>query len=488
MLEINHIAVVPIFVNAGTALLPAVMAPVLSAAALLLRPRELLRACRRRPVSAAVLLVVLIGLWPALQWLLAPRPVRAVVRDDRIDWNAVAIDALRREQPGNAAQLLLPAWQHNEPGAMFLSSPAVRSGRVYAATCVIDVTGLKYGAVVCLDAQTGRPIWKTEMADGQDLKPFFSSPVLTADGESVLIGQGLHDDADSDLLCLDSRTGQVRWRLRTPLHIESTPAIVGDVVIAGVGAIEGPDHKQLKGTDPGYVLAARIADGKESWRVAVNDPESSPAVGSDGTVYIGSGYNGNAVVAIESGACGDERIRWKTAAPFPITAAVTLAGDRVIVGGGNGDYVSAADDPAGVVMALDAASGGVVWQQNMPDAVLGACAVDNGQVICPVRSGELVALAMEDGGVIWRSAVGSAPLLAGPAIVDGRVYAVSAEGQLHVIDAADGRVVERHALNDPANPGTMNLSLSSPTISGDRLYVGSETGGLRCYSLNRGER
>ena len=111
-----------------------------------------------------------------------------------------------------------------------------------------------------------------------------------------MIGQGLHDDADCDLLCLDASSGAVRWQIKTPLHIEGSPAIFGDMVVAGAGAIEGPDHKPT--THIGMVIAVRISDGKKLWQYDMNDPESSPAIDEDGTVYIGSGFQGNAVVAL----------------------------------------------------------------------------------------------------------------------------------------------------------------------------------------------
>ncbi|MCY2954163.1 MAG: Pyrrolo-quinoline quinone, partial [Planctomycetota bacterium] len=66
------------------------------------------------------------------------------------------------------------------------------------------------------------------------------------------------------------------------------------------------------------------------------------------------------------------------------------------------------------------------------------------------------------------------------------VYAVSRDGYLALLDVNDGRVVERHALNDPANPGQDGLSLSSPMVAGGCVFVGSETGGLRCFIGGKG--
>jgi outer membrane protein assembly factor BamB len=281
------------------------------------------------------------------------------------------------------------------------------------------------------------------------------------------------------------------WNVPTPLHVEGSPAIDGDVAVAGAGAIEvGPDH-QARG-DPGYVLAVRLSDGKQLWKYPVNDPESSPAI-RDGVAYIGSGLNGSHLVAlrIESDedlrTSGRDRLVWKVPTPYPATGTVTLADDLVLLGCGNGDYVVTAADPKGAVVAFDRATGAVRWQEDVADAVLGPIAVRDGVAVCPIRNGEVVALDLRkpSGGsrLLWRQRVsGRAAVLAGCAFTGTHVYAVSNDGYLAVLDARDGKVLERHYLNAKDRPGEMGLTLSSPFVVNGRVYVGSETGGLRCFA------
>ena len=516
----GSIAVVPIFVNAGAAILPAVIAALASAAGLLLKPRELARACRRQPrVAAGTLAGLLIVVAVGAALFAASGPAgggrgRGAPTKPAVDWAKLAVEILHRRQARPAALdgsadrqhgaivlgrdfsrcgygggpvplRLGPLWQYTEADTMFLSSPAVAGGKVYAAACQIDVAG-KYGFIVCLDAETGQAAWQQWGGEDEGFQAFFSSPALTADGKYLLIGQGLHEHKDCSLLCLDAATGKIRWQVKTPLHIEGSPAVRGDVVVAGAGAIEDRNRRPIG--EAGFVLAVRISDGQVLWRHALADPESSPALGDDGTVYIGSGFNGCAVVALRGEP--DEALRkkhlarelWRTESPYPVTGAVTLAGDLVVVGGGNGDYVYGSADPAGVAIALDRRTGKVRWRTDMPDAVLGAIAASGGKLICPVRNGEVVALSAADGAVLWRRQVsGGEPVLAACAFAGPAVYAVSRDGCLAVLRAADGKVLERHALNVAGKPGEMGLSLSSPTVVGGRLFVGSETGGLRCF-------
>jgi outer membrane protein assembly factor BamB len=567
------LGVVPVFVNAGAALLPAIVAGIASLLGLLLRPRELLRLCWQRPYVPVAVLAVGVGGYFGISHLLAAgeaatgdAPARGAAEARRQsadggDWSAVALELIRRQERdwqrawlaerdrrmelerrlaalerklgaggdetpsrdhtvshdvpgapdeppatrpilfrhdagrsgyagGGSPRKLRPLWEYSEDFTMYLTSPLVAGGRVYGATCVLDPPG-NFGAVFALDAATGEELWYTdrytnhETGREREFNAFFSSPALSADGKHLVIGQGLHFDADCELLCFDAETGEVRWAVPTPLHIEGTPAIEGDLVVAGAGAIEGPDGK-AKG-DPGFVLAVRLSDGKQLWTYPVNDPESSPVL-RDGVAYVGSGINGSAVYALRTetdeqlAAQGLERLLWKTPTPYPAVGPVTLAGDLVLIGCGNSNFVFVSPDPKGAVLALDAATGELRWKVELPHTVLGPIAVVDGKAIAGVLSGELVALDLRASGkALWRRTLPDGGMLkAGPAYTGSHVYAVTHDGYLYVLDAAEGEIVERHYINTPGKPGEMGLSISSPTVAGGRVYVGSETGGLRC--------
>jgi outer membrane protein assembly factor BamB len=525
------IAVIPIFVNAGTAVLPTIMAAAASVALVVFKPRELVHLLGRRPVALGVLAAgLVIGLGITIWYLASSSIVHTGQRDRttaalRYDWAKVAQEIIAQqqvrqetkatateltghagparsavEQPvsmpraeqnsshsstetGPAPLKLAPLWRFCPEDTMFLGAPAVMGSRVFAAGCQTDLGGYT-GLLVCLDSESGRPLWQITEIKGEPLRPFFSSPAVTQDGKYLVIGQGLHQDRDCSLLCFDAATGQLRWAVQTSLHIESSPAISGDTAVVGAGAVEGRDGKPVG--DPGYCLAVRISDGKELWRQPVNDPESSPAIDEDGIVYIGSGFNGNAVLALRSEsdeqlrAKNLQRIAWRTAVAQPIPGPITLAGDVVIAGGGNSDLVHSNRNARGLVVALDRGTGSVLWQTSFDDAVLGAIACGTDTLFCPVRTGEVVALALKDGRTLWRTRIsGASPVLGGCTLAAGRIHAASSDGYLAVLNAEDGRVLEKAYLNDQAKPGT-GLTLSTPRIAGRRVVVGSETGGLCC--------
>jgi len=519
------IAVIPIFVNAGAAVLPTVVAAVASVVMVAFKPGELLSLIRRRPASAGVsagAIAVGLGL---VTWCLTSGGTGHAAKSTGVaaaahyDWAKVAQDliaqqTIRQEMAAASAGAanrveiqsqdskseilnlkspkgdpssakLSPLWSFRPEETMFLGAPAAAGNRVFAAGCQTDLGGYT-GLLACLDRETGKPLWQITDVKGEPLRPFFSSPAVTQDGKYLVIGQGLHEDRDCSLLCFEAMMGQLRWAVKTPLHIESSPVVFGDLAVVGAGAVEGKDGKPVG--DPGYCLAVRISDGKELWRQPVNDPESSPAIDENGIVYIGSGFNGKAVVALRSEsneqlqARNLDRIVWRTSVSQPIPGPIVLAGDVVIAGGGNSDLVHSNRNAQGLVVALNRATGAILWQTQFDDAVLGGIACGSDTLFCPVRTGEVAALALKDGRVLWRTRLsGNAPVLGGCAFVGARVYAVSSDGYLAVLEAKDGRILEKTPLNDQAKPGT-GLTLSTPRVAGGRVIVGSETGGLRCLA------
>ncbi|HEX8915765.1 MAG TPA: PQQ-binding-like beta-propeller repeat protein, partial [Humisphaera sp.] len=376
----SHLAVVPIFVNAGAAILPAVIGGATQFVAALFRPREMVALVRRRPWVPAVVLAVLglagLGAWWAVTAAGAPKAeAKAADGPAPVDWGDVGrrIVAERLAVAGESPTKLKELWTFGAPRkdedgewgltTWFLATPHVRDGVVYTASALASAGG-QSGTVVAIKARSGEQLWRTGSATpgGAKLKPIYSSPALTDDGRWVVVGQGLHLDAGCSLLCLDAASGEVRWQVPTPLHLESSPAIHGDVAVIGAGAIEDAVTRKPTG-DPGFVLAVRISTGQELWRYPLPDPESSPVFGDDGTVYVGSGFNGNALVALRSEAdaelAGKSRLVWKVPSQHPVLGDVALAGDLVVAGTSNSDMVNLAAAPAGGVIAVRRTTGEV---------------------------------------------------------------------------------------------------------------------------------
>jgi outer membrane protein assembly factor BamB len=138
------------------------------------------------------------------------------------------------------------------------ATPAVVDGRLYAGSGIGRNSGEPGDpAVFCLEARTGRKLWLLPLERNL---PAWGSPVVA--GEEVYFGIGNGDmftDAGDEkpagaLLCVDARTGRERWRypvgngvLNRPV-VDATRVYFGsrDGVCYAVGRKDGRLHWQLR--------------------------------------------------------------------------------------------------------------------------------------------------------------------------------------------------------------------------------------------------
>lgn len=517
------LGVVPVFINTGAAVLPAIIGPILAAMANIFKPRALWRIIRRNPL-VFLILFLLIGLLTITGWMFFGSPNNnpgryraanpATTRFDWVQWARYRLEnpdigspkmpvdpvfQIPTSQPvifrgdakrlgGDGVDIGLPMTQswivHPEQGASYYSTPTVVNSRIYLGAYVPGLFGA-YGTLMCLDARNGDVIWKKEKFKDDELKAFFSSPAISADGKYLVVGEGFHQDYNCRLLCFDALTGEEKWAVKSTLHIESSPAIYGDLAVVGCGAIEGGvDHKPL--TDPGHLLAVRISDGAKLWQYPLNDPEASVVFDSNGILYAGSGFNGNAVVALRTetdeqlASKGLKREIWRVSTSYPITSAISVADGMVYCGGGGSDY-SYAREKGGGVYAIDAKTGNVLWSRDLGSTVIAPVSVAGDRLICPVWDGRTTALSRTDGSILWEQRLsGSNSMLAGVCVGKERAVALSKNGVLASLRLSDGNIEFRQTL------GTTGMCISSPTSLGGMLYV-ARGQDLRAFRTQEGE-
>jgi len=146
------------------------------------------------------------------------------------------------------------------------------------------------------------------------------TPVLH--GDSLILNWD--QEADSSLICLNTKTGNQRWRMpREEKTSWNTPLIVEHA---------GKTQVILNGTNRarGYDLS----DGKVVWECAGMTTNAIPsAVAKDGMAYIMSGYRGAAAVAVPLDSTGDlkdnGKVGWRYAKGTPYVPSPLLLGDRL---------------------------------------------------------------------------------------------------------------------------------------------------------------
>ncbi|MDB5332942.1 MAG: qgdA, partial [Phycisphaerales bacterium] len=161
------------------------------------------------------------------------------------------------------------------------ASPAVADGKV--------VTIGVRGVISCLDAASGRKIWRKD--DFQGSMPQFnasSSPIIT---DGLVIAQ-LGGREDGAVVAYDLATGEQKWKSGG-----ASPAYASPVLMTAGGTklvIAMTDRK---------IIALNVADGKQVWetpfeaqRMAYN--AASPVVDGQTLIYSGGG-RGTTAVKIE---------------------------------------------------------------------------------------------------------------------------------------------------------------------------------------------
>jgi outer membrane protein assembly factor BamB len=147
-------------------------------------------------------------------------------------------------------------WRHHCGDSIIHSSPVIaEDGTIYIGT-MIDVVAL---------SSNGTEKWRYA---GQNI---YSSPVLALDG-TIIFGSW-----DNYIYALNPN-GTLRWRYLTGDHVMGPASIAVD----GTVYIASWD---------GYLYALNPLNGSLIWRVAIKyGSESNPAIGPDGTIYIGESY------------------------------------------------------------------------------------------------------------------------------------------------------------------------------------------------------
>jgi outer membrane protein assembly factor BamB len=159
-----------------------------------------------------------------------------------------------------------------------------------------------------------------------------------------------------------------------------------------------------------------------------------------------------------------------------------------VVGGG---LVFALDAAAGI-RAVDAASGALRWETSLvpneeeegEEGFGGGLALDGGRLFATTGFGEVLALNPASGEVLWRRAFG-APFRAGPAAADGLVVAVSRASTAFALSAQTGEIVWR-VQGVGAEAGF--LGGASPAVGGGGAVLPFSSGELVAVDAVTGRR
>jgi len=310
---------------------------------------------------------------------------------------------------------------------------------------------------------------------------------------------------DGNVVAMHPETGKEFWRTKLDIELSAGPGVGENLVVAG--------------TANGWLIALDATSGTEKWRVNIaGEILARPVIKDDVVVAMTIDNRLHAVSAFD----GSERWTVEQATPLLTmrgSATPVIVGTTVIAGFDNGRLV-----------AVDLASGDVVWEQLLSPptgrsdlerlsdidgeiSVVGqdvyasgyhgsiaALASESGQILWArelssyegvaadwnnlytvTDTGEVVALTRRTGDEAWRQSSllrrePTVPVAFGTTVVVGDL-----EGYLHFFSNFDGEPVARVRLGHDA------IS-ADPVVVANRLYVQSDSGIVAAFAVQEPRR
>lgn len=344
------------------------------------------------------------------------------------------------------------------------AAPTVLAGTLFVGSAA--------GTVRALDAATGCIHWQYEA----------SGPVRSA--MTVALDDGaprlLFSDQNGGVYALDARTGEARWRMRVEEH-EATRLTGSFAVHDGVAFVPAASWEETRSIDPEYqcctfrgsVSAVRVRDGSVVWKTYLVDAPIRTGATALGTPTFGPSGAG-------------------------VWSSPTVDAARGVLYVTTGDnYSHPATATSDAIVALDIATGRIVWsQQTLPNDVYNSacgsrgpnCPDDAGPdydfgssaILVRPRGGRDVLVAGQKSGVVY----GLDPDDGGRLLWQTRVGRGSTNGGVQWGMASDGRHVFA-AVSDVVRPpggiGTIG-SLGNATLDP------TQGGGLTALDLRDGTK
>lgn len=284
--------------------------------------------------------------------------------------------------------------------------------------------------------------WSVDTGDS-----FGASPVVHEDVLCIPGGTGT-------VYGIDAITGDQLWTHSETQQLGMTPAVFNEKFV--VPSLNPHDHR---------LVALEPEDGRVKWELRFEQGAANPPTVADESLFITRSDGG----IVSYGAGGTQR--WEEQVDSKIWTSPAVAENTVVVGSFDG------------VHAFDAASGSRQWTypiQTVPESKPGSAPtiVDGTVIYCGGYRDRtrIVGLDLDDGTEVFSYPTDDV-LSASPAVTEERLV-VGTSTHLLALNWRSGTEVWRRHYYDMKTNGDVNpigsAVLSSPVISGETVYVGTQ--------------
>ncbi|MEM6161853.1 outer membrane protein assembly factor BamB [Erwinia sp. P6884] len=328
--------------------------------------------------------------------------------------------------------------------------PAWADNTVYAAD--------RHGLVKALNSGDGSKKWEVDLAEKTG---FFSrnrsallSGGVTADGAHVYLGS-----ERAQVYALNSSDGSIAWQTKAAGEVLSRPVVSDGLVLVHTsnGMLQGLDQNS----------------GAIKWSVNLDVPalslrgESAPATAFGAAIVGGDNGRVSAVIMNQGQIIWQQRISQPTGA----TEIDRLADVDMTPIVDNGVVYALAYN--GNLSALDLRSGQILWKReigSVKDMV-----VDAGRIYLVDQDDRVIALSTEGGVTIWRQSDLLHRILTSPVLYNGYLVVGDSEGYLHWINTTDGRFVAQQEVDSSGFQ-------TEPVVASDKLLIQAKGGEVYAFT------
>ncbi|HDG1665847.1 outer membrane protein assembly factor BamB [Kluyvera ascorbata] len=328
--------------------------------------------------------------------------------------------------------------------------PAYADSVVYAAD--------RKGTVKALNADDGKEVWSVNLAEKDGW--FSRKPALLSGGLTVAGGHLYVGSEKAQVYALDAGDGAVVWKTTAAGEVLSRPTVSDGLVLV---------H-----TSNGQLQALDENSGVVKWTVNLDMPalslrgESAPAVAYGAAIVGGDNGRVSAVLMQQGQMIWQQRISQATGST-EIDRLSDVDTTPVIV---NGVVYALAYN--GNLTALDLRSGQIMWKRELGS--VNDFIVDGDRIYIVDQNDRLLALTTDGGVTLWTQSDLLHRLLTSPALYNGSLVVGDAEGYMHWINPEDGRFVAQQKVDSAG-------FLTDPVVADGKLLIQAKDGTV--YAITR---
>jgi outer membrane protein assembly factor BamB len=229
------------------------------------------------------------------------------------------------------------------------------TGKPVASSPAIGADGIIYiggwdGKVYALDAASGVKKWEFEIQNG-----LFSSPVVGFN--NTVYAASVEVDGKNGVFCaLDGKTGGKKWEHKAKKNVTTYAPTIGPAIASDNVVYLGISLDILG--DEGKLIALDGKTGTVKWEFDLNCLPSPPVIGADKIIYFGTFREDGLIYSVD-GKSGLKKWEYKLQEDAIYGAAQVIASPAI---GDNGTiYIGANTGRKGEVLALNGKSGAKKW-------------------------------------------------------------------------------------------------------------------------------